>query len=187
MINLTTKNRAQAGNFTVEFAIVGVVFALLLVFTSDLVVKLATHGKLDRMSFSAVSILKERTQFSSQHDIVPLTPIEVDNVYRIVERSLARTVGNFDENKLGFVVEEQRFNSNGQALPLSTIHASMHSAGCTLKQSLHSMQNLSLKSSWGRRFTLYRVTVCYQTENWFGDLVGKTFNSVSSSSVIMGR
>ncbi|WP_254795850.1 tight adherence pilus pseudopilin TadF [Moritella viscosa] len=42
-------------------------------------------------------------------------------------------------------------------------------------------------TSWGRRASIYRVTMVYRTENWFGALIGEEFNTVSSSAIMIGR
>jgi tight adherence protein F len=34
---------------------------------------------------------------------------------------------------------------------------------------------------------LYRVTLCYETDNWAGELFETDFTTVQSSSVMMGR
>ncbi len=177
----------QRGTFTVEFALVGLIFSLMLVFTGDLVEKLAIHGKLDRMSFSAVSVIKERTQFTDRHEVLPLKQDEVEHLYQVILSSLSRTVNHFVASKFGMTIEEQRFDSNDQPLQMTEYYPSTHGNRCNVGNKLSHLQSLSLKSSWGRRFTLYQVTLCYETDNWFGDLVGETFNHVSSSSLIMGR
>lgn len=191
MINLKSN---QKGNFTVEFAIVGVVFALLLVFTADIVVKLSTKGKLDRMSFSAVSILKERTQFyDANFELTPtkdknnqeLPDAEVSSLYNIISQSLNRTMSNYQKNKLGMAVEVQTFSDKKTANTLVTY--SKGNLGCEISTPLSSETDLSIVTSWDRRASLYRVTLCYDTENWFGDLVGKSFTTVYSNSVMIGR
>lgn len=57
--NLKSKQR---GIFSIEFAIVGICFSLLLAFSGDVIIKLSIKGKLDRLSYSLVNVLKERTQ-----------------------------------------------------------------------------------------------------------------------------
>ena len=55
-LNLKSKQR---GVFSIEFAIVGVVFSLLLAFSGDVIMKISIKGKLDRLSYSLVNVLKE--------------------------------------------------------------------------------------------------------------------------------
>ncbi|NAX04087.1 MULTISPECIES: tight adherence pilus pseudopilin TadF [Vibrio] len=166
----------QLGNFTVEFAIIGVFFALLLVFSADIVVKLAYKGKLDRMSYSAVSIIKERTELAGA-DNFSVGETEVDTIYDIIRRSLHRTSGSFDDKKFGFQLDIVR-NGVDVVLPYH------RGIDC---ESQHPDSSLDFVTTFGRHATLYQVTLCYDTESWFGDLIGQDFSRVSSRSITMGR
>ncbi|MCG3722547.1 tight adherence pilus pseudopilin TadF [Vibrio cincinnatiensis] len=166
----------QQGNFTVEFAIVGVFFALLLVFSADIVVKLAYKGKLDRMSYSAVSIIKERTELAGA-DNFSVEDAEVNIIYDIVRRSLKRTSGSFDDQKFGFQLHVVR---NG----VNIILPYRRGIDC---ESRGPDKELDFITTFGRHATLYQVTLCYDTPLWFGQLIGQDFSRVSSRSVTMGR
>ncbi|MCG3725526.1 tight adherence pilus pseudopilin TadF [Vibrio cincinnatiensis] len=166
----------QWGNFTVEFAIVGVFFALLLVFSADIVVKLAYKGKLDRMSYSAVSIIKERTELAGA-DNFSVAEAEVNIIYDIVRRSLNRTSGSFDDQKFGFQLHVVR---NG----VNIILPYRRGIDC---ESRSPDKELDFITTFGRHATLYQVTLCYDTPSWFGPLIGQDFSRVSSRSVTMGR
>ncbi|MGY5709041.1 tight adherence pilus pseudopilin TadF [Vibrio cincinnatiensis] len=174
----------QWGNFTVEFAIVGVFFALLLVFSADIVVKLAYKGKLDRMSYSAVSIIKERTELAGA-DNFGLRPDDQQNnsqgeaaqLYNIVLASLKRTSGSFDDQKFGFQLHVVR---NG----VNIILPYRRGIDC---ESRGPDKELDFITTFGRHATLYQVTLCYDTPSWFGQLIGQDFSRVSSRSVTMGR
>ena len=177
----------QKGNFIVEFAIVGVFFALLLVFSADIVIKLAYKGKLDRMSYSAASIIKERTELvgSDQFDLIenPNGLGEANMLYSIVLSSLKRTSGNFDEKNFGFQLHIKRKGNN-----LSSEFTRTITRGVNCQSSAPSdNEGLDFITTFGRYATLYQVTLCYDTDNWFGHLVGEEFTRVSSRSVIMGR
>jgi tight adherence protein F len=172
----------QRGNFTVEFALVSVFFALLLAFSGDIIMKLAIKGKLDRMAFSAASIIKERKQlFDDSYD---LTTDEGNKAFQIVENSLKRTMGSFDENKFGFVLTAYSYSTGAIVAKTSIVRPEGGSVLCSIKEPTTDM---FVTTSWGRTLTLYQVTLCYQTGNWYGHLIGKTFNRVQSYSVVMGR
>lgn len=177
----SSPSKLQQGNFTVEFAIVGVFFALLLVFSADVVVKLAYKGKLERLSYSAASIMKERTEiYGADHfPFEPGKPIgaEATQLYDIVLASLKRTSGNFDAEKFGFQVRMVRENKNVRAPFTQGIN-------CNNNQSL---QPLDFVTTFGRHATLYEVTLCYETPSWYGHLIGEEFSRVSSRSISMGR
>lgn len=179
MISLNSKQR---GNFSVEFAIVGVFFALLLVFSADVIVKLSVKGKLDRMAYSAVSVIKERTQLFDESSLGGISDSEIDseavNMYNIVVASLQRTMNNFDSNRFGFVVHVRQG---------SDVHRAQPGASEVTCSASAPSSDLSFTTTFGRAATLYQVTLCYDTENWFGNLIGKDFSMVSTNAVTMGR
>ena len=180
---LTLKKSTQ-GTFMVEFAIVGVAFALVLAFCADTVIKMTVKGKLDRMSFSGVGLIKERTQLFDDSNFT-ITKAEFDKTDKILQNSLKRSMSNFDSNKYGSLLEVQTYQTNSSlsANPLIT-----HKGGtltCNPPDTLDT--SLAVVTSWGRKTTLYRLTLCYDTENWYGGLVGEDYKRVSSSSLMVGR
>ena len=180
MTNLKFK---QGGNFSVEFAIVGLFFGLMLVFSGDVIIKLSVKGKLDRLSFSLVNVLKERTQLYGED--YKIKPAEATSLQTIAEHSLGRTLGTFDNSKFGILVEELTFSAIGAANPLNPFP--LGSQSCEVSKTLAELAYLSVVTSWNRQASLYRVTLCYETDNWAGSLLGTDFTTVSSSSVMIGR
>lgn len=173
----------QSGNFTVEFAIVGLFFALLLVFSGDVIIKLSVKGKLDRLSFSLVNVLKERTAlYTVKYQINAAEALAMQS---IAVNSLSRTLGNFDAGKFGILVEDLTFAAIDKPNPLNSFP--LGEQKCAPANTLDKLANLSVVTSWGRQATLYRVTLCYETDNWIGDLLGSAFTTVSSSSIMIGR
>lgn len=179
-LNLKSK---QQGVFSIEMAIIGVVFSLLLVFSGDVIIKLSVKGKLDRLSYSLVNIIKERTELYAVDS--KITANEVDAIYSIANNSLARTMGSFDATKLKILVEEQTFS--GINTPNRAVRLPLGKPVCAVPQFLSQLTNLSVVSSWGRQVSLYRVTLCYDTDNWIGSKLGIDFTTVTSSSVMIGR
>lgn len=147
-----------------------------------MVVKLSVQGKLDRLSYSLVNVIKERTQLYGK-DNFSIDESIVAEVYAIAISSLKRTMGSFEENKIGGEFELLQFVSGGTA-DITRINMG---TGCELPSSIKQQQALSMMTSWGRRATLYKVTLCYETENWSGKLLDKEFSTVQSSSIMMGR
>jgi len=172
----------QKGNFTVEFAIIGVVFSLLIVFSADVIMKLSLKGKLDRLSYSVVNMLKERTQFNSENFAV--TEDEASALNKIAQQSMHRTSANFDGQRWGMSIEALQFDRSDNP---SVLSFSEGEQGVNNRVPIQDLGDLVVITSWGRRATIYRVTLIYKTENWFGSLIGKEFNTVSSSSVMIGR
>ncbi|GAL12453.1 Flp pilus assembly surface protein TadF ATP/GTP-binding motif [Vibrio astriarenae] len=181
----------KRGNFTVEFAIVGVFFSLLFAFSGDVIIKLSYKGKLDRLSFSAASLLKEKTQLYDTRVFDPSMPAptfsdDAKEVVDIVTSSLERSISAFDKNQFNYTIEALTYSGTDVVESFLT----EASGGCSPSQNLELLDNggnLSVVSSWGRRTPIYRVTLCYDTNNWIGSLLGTDFTRVSSSSVIIGR
>lgn len=174
----------QRGTFSVEFAIVGLVFSVLLVFSGDVIMKLAMKGKLDRLSYSMVNILKERTQLYDED--YKITRREARQLFDISKGSLARVSGaGFDDSRYRVIVEEQTFARNGNPKPVRTFQ--FGADVCELQTKLSDLRHLSVVTSWDRQATLYRVSLCYETDNWVGDILGGDFRVVSSDAVIIGR
>ncbi|MGR5253252.1 tight adherence pilus pseudopilin TadF [Vibrio astriarenae] len=180
----------KRGNFTVEFAIVGIFFSLLFAFSGDVIIKLSYKGKLDRLSFSAVNILKERTQLYETRESIPAFDVQASEVIDIAKSSLQRMISAYDESNFSYSVEGLTYDGGSTAL---TTYPSGNSTKCGGSQSLKELDidgdehYYSVVSSWGRRTSLYRVTLCYDTNNWIGSLIGTDFTRVTSSSVIIGR
>lgn len=186
-MSVKSLNYSQRGTFTVEFAIVGLIFSLLFVFSGDVIIKLAYKGKLDRLAYSLVNIVKERTQLYD--DSYSLTPANVTTVANIAEASLRRMITDFDSNKFGYVIEAVTFDashrSTYQAFSSNVVGNS--AIQCNTPNKLNQMMHLSKITTWGRPSTLYRVTLCYETANWIGDLLNMNFTRVESDAVMIGR
>ncbi|SHO56531.1 tight adherence pilus pseudopilin TadF [Vibrio quintilis] len=177
----------QRGNFTVEFAIICVVISLLLTFSADVIIKLSCKGKLDRLSYSMVNLLKERTQLYQNN--YSLEQSNVDRIVHIVRSSLQRTMKQFRSQNFGYLIESVTFNDE-QVPSYSVFPSGSGQSGgirCTLRSPLSQMTDLSKITTWGRRASLYRVTLCYDTDNWIGELLDMEFTRVQSDAVIIGR
>ncbi|MGX9418278.1 tight adherence pilus pseudopilin TadF [Vibrio sp. WJH972] len=177
-----TKRQHQTGNFSVEFAIVGVFFSLLLVFSADVIIKLSIKGKLDRMAYSAASVIKERTElFAGILDVDESNTQQGERTYDYVQASLGRTIGNFDPNAFGFSLDVYTFDGSNVT---STNAYTASALTCTVNQP---SDDLFITTGWGTTLTLYQVTLCYETDNWFGDLIDVEFNRVNTYAAVMGR
>ncbi len=207
MISLTTKQKQkqkqkQAGSFTVEFVMIATFFSLVLAFTGDIVDKLAMKGKLDRLSFSAVSLLKERTQFysdcsgDSDCDPYKLTQDDVNAIYQLLEGSLTRTTGSHAVHNLTALFEEQLYDQENSPLDVGVYVPYTEEGEATVincepheDDGLAVIENkIGVTTSWGRKARLYQVTLCYETGSWFGRVTGaEKLTHVSSTAVIIGR
>jgi tight adherence protein F len=190
-MNCKNSQFKQLGVFSVEFALIAVFFSMLLVFSGDVIIKLSTKGKLDRLSYSLVNIIKERTALYNKN--FTITQGEMNDIYTIATNSLTRSMGNFKSTNFGIRVEQQTFTAqknDAQSVTYtddSPITINTGSQTCSVAKSLDELTSLSVVSSRENKIALYRVTLCYETNNWFGKLVGGSYTTVSSSSVIIGR
>ncbi|GAK83915.1 Flp pilus assembly surface protein TadF [Vibrio ponticus] len=174
----------QAGTFTIEFALVGLLLGTMFLFTADVVVKLSMKGKLDRMSYSATSLLKERTQLYSEDYLT--TAADADAIFNVIQGSIERTTASYQASRFGMVIEEQTYAADSSPNALKTIRRGDQL--CQLDQTLGQLRNsLAVVTSWGRQATLYRVTLCYATDNMVEHVLDSGFSMVSSSSVVIGR
>ncbi len=173
----------QKGTFSIEFAIVGAFFAVLLMFSADIIIKLSVKGKLDRLSYSLVSLAKERTQLYSKEDYT-LESSDITLLYTVGKNSLNRTIGDFNSNNFSMQVEEITNDSGYKTYTKNN--------GCTVSSTLQQLENnsdtkLSVVTSWGRNSAIYRVTLCYETDNLVAGLLDNGFTTVQSSAMVIGR
>ena len=186
----------QKGTFAIEFALVGVFLAVIIAFSGDVIVKVSVKGKLDRLSYSIVSLAKEKTQLYGD-DRYKIQNDDVDLLYTVAKNSLSRTIGDFESDKFGMIMEEQTYSGTSlDALYTRRLGSADSSDGatatCVEGTSLSTIEGsdntrLSVLTTWGRMASVYRVTMCYETENYVGSALGSDFTVVKSSSVILGR
>ncbi|HAT8492650.1 TPA: ATP-binding protein [Vibrio vulnificus] len=169
----------QKGTFSIEFAIISVVLVAVLTLAIHAAIGMQMRGQLDRLSYSLSSILRERTQLYGKNDF-NIDQTEANQLYFIALNSLKRSNSNFDANKLTMTIESLRFdNQNTPILQTQAVHG-----GCHVKSPLANKSDLSMSTPWGRRATLYQVTLCYSLD---GPTIANTSTLIASSSVNIGR
>lgn len=180
MKNLFKAHRKQRGVFAVEFAVLALGLAVLIVFCGDIVIRLSTHGKLDRVAYSSVSMIRERTALFGGVDMTASDTAQFNDLLNIARSSLQRVMpSSYEAESFGMVLEVLTFDNAGQVQPVVTFSDAVDSK-CQLSSALAPIIPDSAT-------TLYRVTLCYETDNWFGDLVGKDYGTVSSNAISVGR
>lgn len=184
---MTSSANKQRGVFAIEMAMILLGFSLIMVFTMDVVVKQSVKGKLDRLSYSSVSLIKERTQLFDGEET--MSYFEIVQVFSLVTKSLNSTMGTFEIGRLGMYVEQQRFDANKQPIPpQQNVHRfSLGAYECAPDDRLDNLTHLAPVTQFDNKLTLYRVTLCYRTDNWFGDIVGGTFERARSIATSIGR
>ena len=181
--------KKQQGVFTIEFALVASTIALFLMFLSDIVVKENTLGYLQRLSYSGVNVIKERTQlYDKSGDI---EPEQVNQLFTLLKNSMQRNMSGFESSLFGMHLEQVVFTDEGcssDGVCLKTASEPwIRGDNCSPEKSLSSKTELHFKTSWGRDPTFYQVTLCYEGQNWYGELIGEDFSSLRATSVMMGR
>lgn len=181
-------NNSQRGTFVVEFAAISFALVLLMAFCGDLVIRLATKGKLDRMAYSAVTIVKERSALFAAEDFQLLDgsvrQTQFDELHKIVEASLIRTMGSFNAQQFGMTLDVIGIGENDELVGVSYTLPDDQGIQC---ESSQSMQTLATALKLDTSPTLYRVTLCYETVNWFGGLLDEDYGMVSSHAISIGR
>ncbi|WP_175577476.1 tight adherence pilus pseudopilin TadF [Photobacterium proteolyticum] len=180
-------NRNCKGVFTIELAMILIFISSVFALQANYLVSLSRKSALDRASYSAVSIVSERKQLYSDegglcesNGIVSKCPNDIDTLFSIVSSTLTRTISNFDEAELGFVVEEY--------IPLNNTFQFTRKSrgdvnGCNFP-SLAQGETMSLSpiTSKNRKLPLYQVSICYHTSfNVIGATELTPFHLVSSS------
>lgn len=183
----------QRGAFVIEFAILSLFLGVVFLFSIDVAIKLSVRGKLDRLSYSIVSIVKERTQLYAESQNI--SEAGVRQLYTIASNSLMRTMGSYEDTKFGMVVEEMVDTGSGQEYAYFNmgIYEDVDEQGCGLGDNTldaieaNDSTKLSVTTTWNRTASVYRVTLCYKTEDMVSHLIGSGFTDISSSSAILGR
>lgn len=174
------------GSISVEASIV---FGLLIVFiilVSDTGRALINQGKMERLSYSLASIIRERSLYG---DVQELVPNEAAQAYRILEK-----LGNNyipKDAKLSAKIEALYFDdsSANTRTPKASVVYDYGDLQCSVPNSMEDNANLSVLGTQGRFLSLFRVTVCIEQKNVFlpvSNLVSSIIKP-EASSIVLGR
>lgn len=203
-------DKKQQGVFAVEFALVSLFFTMLLVLSGDLATKLSMRGKLDRLSYSMVNLVKERTELA-ESDFSVFDPtdttsdLSTQKIFYMVRNSLYRTMNqnSFEPQNLVVLVEQLNTQADG-TIEKSTdysraIVGSLANESPLTGEPLYDYANsvtttLAPLTVLNRRSILYQVSICYKTDDWYGNyidnLTGNEYGSfewVCSNSLSLAR
>lgn len=188
--NLWTDRRAAV---SVEFVLISIALFFFIFFLSDLVLRQAMTGKLDRVVYSLSGVLRERIQLFDARE--NLSQQDVDTSLSLAKRMLTDMTENADLSDLQLVVEEVHFKDpislgdTSKEISMYKQWTSGNSKGeCAPPKALNQLTQLTPKGSYGRWVPLYQVTVCLPTISWFTRLtsVGQT-PQMSSFAIVMLR
>jgi tight adherence protein F len=178
--------RRRKGAVAVEAAITFTAFISIIALIIDLGVTLTYQSRLERVTYTAASLLRERIALYGERIVnnrnQPLSQANVDQLQAIANQLMPN-------KNLVVVVEELQFQDasapttkiieNGYP---KTLIASGENTGCKTNQPpLSNFMSMSPWSSRKRWLPLYRVTICMPgTESWFKRIA----NSVSTERTV---
>lgn len=185
VLNLCTDRR---GAVAVEFVLVSLALIFFIVFFADLILRQATTGKLDRVSYSVAGVLRERIQLFDGRE--NLDQQDVDLAARLAERMLKDMHSEIDLARLQLTVEELHFEDplrlNDQRKQVKRYQIWRSGSGqCSPPQPLNQLTQLTPRGSYGRWVPLYQVTVCLPNISWFTRLTSREQQPVLSSFAIV--
>ncbi|WP_318443350.1 tight adherence pilus pseudopilin TadF [Photobacterium leiognathi] len=165
----------QQGSFIIELAFVLMFLCLLTLFTADIAMQLFARTKLDRVSYSLVNVLKERTRFYNGNR-------SINSDSQSLNAVAAKLLGN---NEFGLVIDafdgNEKLNINTIALPNNV----------TCKHSTFNKALIPVNSNDPNdtvRTPVYQVTLCEKYHSWFGKFThGSTEFMIQSTSAMPGR
>ena len=191
MIDRITKSQhQQAGVFIVELAFIGLLLLTFISFTTDMVQFQAYRGHLERLSYSAVNIIKERTQLYQNNELDdPVTAEQANEVFSIIRSSMRRSMSGFQDDKFAMSLEQAQFDNDGSLLPQVPLTGGNYNCLPDTGHMLKDMTDLHIETSWGKKATLYQVTVCYESDSWFRSVLGESNTAAvaRASSIMLGR
>lgn len=178
----------------VEFAFISLVLMFFIFFLADLVLRQAVTGRLDRVSYSASGVLRERIQLYDSRE--RLNQQDVEQIRSLAQRMMRDMDPTMNTAQLQLQVEELHFvepsyfGGNQKTISLyRRWHSGAFAGQCQPARPLNQLTELTPKGSYGRWVPLYQVTVCIPTISWFSRLINgqDPHPMMSSYAVVMAR
>ncbi|USD67751.1 tight adherence pilus pseudopilin TadF [Vibrio sp. SCSIO 43136] len=168
------KNR---GVFSIEMAFVLIGMSACLYFCFDLGYQQIRKSQLERVSYSLVSVLKERTLFYQQKQ--PVDGKQVAQLHKIAARLLNTSPERVAINVDYRIGKTQRINQSQR-----------HGFTCESQGKLNQKFDVALEKT-GEFAPVYQVTVCQKIPAWFERVIGKDIDNdervIKAQSTFMGR
>ncbi|WP_035415954.1 tight adherence pilus pseudopilin TadF [Ferrimonas kyonanensis] len=170
-------NNHQRGAFAIEMAFVLAFLAMLFLFSTDLSQQLLNRTRLDRVSYSLVNVVKERTRFYAGRE--PVSQQDFDQLTQIAARLLARESVELSDS-FGIALQSL---VDGQPVRFSKSY--LDALPCLPEQDIQALTELVPENDAGKRYPLYQVTLCLNSQAWFDKAAGD--HLLASSSTMVGR
>lgn len=165
--------KKQKGAFSVEAAFSFLVLAGLTLFLLDLSAQTIMKSQAERVSYSLVNIIKERSRFFEGR--ANLHSVDVDTLHNILDDLLYLPIES-KQKGVGLVVE---------SLVEGGTQVYKRGYKCQAQRSIGTLTSLVPVDKEGDSFPIYQVTVCIEMDGVFGLMQG--LRIISSSSVMPGR
>ena len=179
----------QGGSIIVEFAFVTFIIVLFIKLLIAIAEYQSISGKLDRLSYSAAGIIRERGRLYP-HD-PELNQQQVDQLRDLVQRALLNS--GVAADNLRMRVETLHFNPiepPGSRQQQVDEHKSLSfsTGDCAPVQPLRGLVALSPLSQSERWVPLYQVTICLPPPQRYRDLISVSpLPTLKSSAITIGR
>jgi hypothetical protein len=160
----------QRGSFSVEAVFALLLLSFILLFVGGLSIQIQLKERSERVSYSLVNLLKERTRFFSGNN--PIAPADSDLIYDIASDLL----DDHPAEDIGLVIE-----SFGGGLNQSFSDG----MACQAERPIDSYSELVPVNLEGDVFPIYQVTVCIRSSGLLSLVPGTRV--IRSSSLFPGR
>ncbi|WP_339387776.1 tight adherence pilus pseudopilin TadF [Vibrio caribbeanicus] len=185
--------RKQNGSFLIELMLFIIFIIGILILMINHMIALNYKGQLDRLAYSASTILAERKQlFDGDIDISSREKNTASSLYTLVASSMTKMNKNFDKQNLSVKVEmielkkpSGKLSNTSFELQSYSVYApsaKRHDFPNDFKLSKEEVLNLLPMTNRGRYLPLYRVSLSYQIPyDLLGSLNGESHRIISSS------
>lgn len=191
--------RGEEGALSVEFAGVFVGFMMVIFLTFDFYSTFALQGRLDRATYSAASVFRERSYFYANnpgHTAEDINATQVAQLEKLIAALLNRPSVELRVEALYIV--DSTTNPGELMTSIPNVVSFCGPTGCATnffntQTALTNFADLSPYSLLNRWIPLYRVSVCLpNNESLFKKMFNsvsqeKTINDVCSSSIVISR
>ncbi|RWR03298.1 hypothetical protein ED28_03100 [[Pantoea] beijingensis] len=173
----------QRASVAVEFSLISIFLFIFIFFLVDLVHRQAMVGKLDRVSYSVASVLRERIQLYDRRDRISVEEFEQG---RELAKKMLKDMN--PDADLSSVITSMQVWYPPSTPGTPQIHFS-HGGDCGTGSSFNDAVKLAPEGSYGRKVPVYRFSVCMKSNSWFRRLTAgiKEEPLLSSTSIVMIR
>lgn len=170
----------QSGSVAIESLGIFSIFILIATLAADIGQSLITKIKLNNLSYSLASIIRERSQLYSFSQ-EPLTQEDVDHLYDVA----TTLTQNSAISKLALSIDALSFSSTLESNQGET-HSSSFTKGdikCQPLQDIGEISNVSFYTKVKTWNSIYQVTICAELKNNFIKLGEKVFDPIGNAIV----